>query len=343
MRDEALVAQEFDEGSGHVRGSPRLLVDNIGKVANPPLRPAVGVSRSGVLAFQTGGDFTTVKLGWFNRAGQPLDNVPLDMSPDSLSLSPDGLRLTFDVDSLGARDVWVMDLTRNNTSRLTRSAESERSPVWSPDGNRIAYFKSGKIYVNNADGSSDETVLADVSGVPRAWSPDGKYVVYEHQEESRNRGLYLWPMMGGGPAIPVGRRDSVSAGGRFSPDSHFLAYVSDESGRQEIYIEALPPEKGRLKVSQSGGTTPRWTSSGRELFYMAADRALMVVDVQPGKTLSAGVPRKLFQTTGVVANRGFEVSPDGQRFLIRSLADDVPDRPITVVLNWWVDLLKRAN
>jgi dipeptidyl aminopeptidase/acylaminoacyl peptidase len=343
IRDEALVAQEFDEGSGHVRGSPRLLVDNIGKVANPPLRPAVGVSRSGVLAFQTGGDFTTVKLGWFNRAGQPLGEVPLDMSPDNLSLSRDGLRLAFDVDSLGARDVWVMDLTRNNTSRLTRSPESERSPVWSPDGNRVVYFKSEKMYVKGADGSSEETVLADVGGVPRGWSPDGKYVVYELQQQSSDGRLFLWPVIGGGPAIPIGRRDSVARGGKFSPDSHYLAYVSDESGGQEIYIEALPPEKGRLKVSQSGGTTPRWTSTGRELFYMAADRALMVVDVQLGATLSAGVPRKLFQTTGVVANRAFEVSPDGQRFLIRSLANDIPDRPITVVLNWWVDLLKKVN
>ena len=218
-----------------------------------------------------------------------------------------------------------------------------KSNVWSPNGTQIVYLKSGKMYVKGADGSSEETVLADVNGVPRGWSPDGKYVMYEPQEESRDGRLFLWPVIGGGPAIPIGRRDSVARGGRFSPDSHYVAYVSDESGRQEIYIEALPPEKGRLKVSQSGGTTPRWTSTGRELFYMGADRVLMVVDVQLGKTLSAGVPRTLFQTTAAVNNRGFEVSPDGQRVLVRRPAEDVPDRPITVVLNWWVDLLKRAN
>ena len=343
-RDEALVAQEFDEVRGQVRGSPRLLIDGIGKVANPPLRPTVGVSPSGVLAFQTGGDFTMVKLAWFNRAGEHVSDVPLEVSPDNLSLSSDGVRLAFDADSLGARDVWVTDLTRSNTSRLTRSPESELSPVWSPDGTRVAYFKSDKIYVKGADGSSDDTVLADVSGVPRDWSPDGKFVVYEPPRAgSQDARLLVWPVIGGGPAIPIGRRDSVSRGGRFSPDSHYVAYVSDESGRQEIYIEALPPEKGRVKVSQTGGSTPRWTATGRELFYMAADRTLMVVDVQLGKTLSVGVPRKLFPTTTAVNNRGFEVSPDGQRILLRDRASDIPDSAITVVLNWWVDLQKRPN
>ena len=343
-REEALVAQEFDEASGQVRGSPRLLVDGIGKVANPPLRPTIGVSRSGVLAFQRGGDFTLVKLAWFNRAGQHVSEIPLEgleASPDNVSLSRDGLRLAFDAASLGSRDVWVMDLTRNNTLRLTRSPEPELSPVWSPEGDRVVYFKSDKIYVKRADGSSEETVLADVNGVPRSWSPDGKYIVYELQSESRDGRLFLWPVMGGGPAIPIGRRDSVARGARFSPDSHYLAYVSDESGRQEIYIAAVPPEQGRTKVSQSGGTTPRWTSNGRELFYMGADRTLMVVDVHIGKTLSVGVPRKLFPTTLAVNNRGFEVSPDGQRVLLRDRAEDVPDTPITVVLNWWVDLVKK--
>jgi eukaryotic-like serine/threonine-protein kinase len=343
VRNEALVAQEFDEASGQARGSARLLVDGIGRVANPPLRPTIGVSRSGVLAFQTGGDFMTVKLAWFNRAGQRVGDLPFEVSPNNVSLSSDGLRLAFDADSLGASDVWVMDLARNNTSRLTRTPEPERTPLWSPDGNRVVYSKSGKMYVKSADGSSEETVLADAGGVLRDWSPDGKYIVYEPlRAESGDRRLFLWPL-GGGPAIPIGRRDSVAGGGRFSPDSHYLAYASDESGRQEIYLEALPPEKRRLKVSQTGGTNPRWTSSGRELFYMGADRTLMVVDVQLGKTLSAGVPRKLFETSGGVASRGFEVSPDGQRFLVRQLADDLPDRPITVVLNWWVDLLKPSN
>ena len=344
VRNEALVAQEFDEASGQVHGSARVLVEGIGRVANPPLRPTIGVSRSGVLAFQTGGDFLTVKLAWFNRAGQRVADLPFEISPNNLSLSSDGLRLAFDADSLGASDVWVMDLARNNTSRLTRTPEPERTPLWSPDGSRVVYSKSGKMYVKSADGSSEETALADAAGVLRDWSPDGKYIVYEPiRAESRDARILLWPLNGGGPAIPIGRRDSVAGGGRFSPDSRYLAYVSDESGRQEIYLEALPPEKGRLKVSQTGGTNPRWTSSGRELFYMAADRALMVVDVQLGKTLSAGVPRKLFQTSGGIASRGFEVSPDGQRFLVRQVADDLPDRPITVVLNWWVDLVKRPN
>jgi len=341
-RDEALVAHEFDEDRGHVRGAPRIVVQGIGKVANPALRPTIGVSRSGVLAFQTGGDFASIKMTWVDRAGLYISDVPLEVSPDNFSLSNDGLRLTFDGDAQGARDVWITDLTRDNTSRLTRTADTERSPVWSPDGSRIAYFKAGKIYVKGADGTSEESLLADVSGVPRAWSPDSKYVLYEHANQPGERRLFLWPVSGGAP-IPIGRRDSLAGAGRFSPDSRYLAYVSDESGREEVYIEALPPGKGRLKVSQDGGTTPRWTSTGRELFYMGADRMLMVADIQLGQTLSGSVPRRLFPTTPGLNNRAFEVSPDGQRFLIRQRVDDIPDQPITVVLNWWVELLNDAR
>ena len=334
-RDDALVAHEFDDGSGQLRGTPRVIVDAIGKVANPAIRPAVGVSPSGVLAFQHGGEFAVVKLLWVDRAGKRVGEVPLDVSPLGVSLSPDGSRLVFDADSRAEHDLWVTDLKRNNTMRLTRDLEAERFPTWSPDGTRIAYVKGRKIYVRAADGLSDETVLADVSGVLRAWSADGKFLM--HQSEQR---LHVSPVTGGA-AISIGRRNAISRDGRFSADSQYVAYVSNESGRDEIYIEALPPSKARVKVSQTGGTTPRWGMGSRELFFLAPDRGLMVVDVQLGPTLSVSAPRRIATNTefGTSANnRGFEVSPDGQRFLVRQLADDAPDTPITVVLNWWAEL-----
>ena len=335
-RDEELVAHEFDERSGQVRGSPRMVVDGIGKVANPALLPTVGVSPSGVLAFQKGGD-STVKLKWLDRAGKPVGDVPLEVSPNGLSLSPDGSRLAFVANSRGEVDVWVTDLNRNNTSRLTRTGESERSPVWSPDGKRVAYSKAGKIYVRSADGLSDETVLADVSGTIRAWSPDGKYLLYAQAESGGGR-LFLWPLMGGAP-IPVGRREGVSREGRFSADSRYVAYASNETGREEIYIEAVPPAKGSVKVSQGGGMTPRWGSMSRELFFYAEDRSLMVADVHLEPTLSAGAPRQVTPSDILPDRRDFEVSPDGQRFLVRQLAGDAQDTPITVVLNWWVPFI----
>jgi Tol biopolymer transport system component len=334
-RDEALVAHEFDEASVQLRGAPRLLVDGIGKVANPAVRPTVGVSQSGVIAFQRGGEFAAVKLQWVDRAGRRSGEVPLDLSPLGIALSPDGSRLVFDADSRAEHDLWVTDLKRNNTMRLTRDPEAERNPTWSPDGTRIAYVKGGKVYVRTADGLSDEMVLADVGGALRDWSPDGKFLLYQSEQR-----LQVSPVTGGA-AISIGRRDATSRDGHFSTDSKYVAYFSNESGRDEVYIEALPPAKARVKVTQTGGTTPRWGVGSRELFFLGPDRRLMVVDVQLGPTLSVGAPRRIATNTefGTSANnRGFEVSPDGQRFLVRQLADDAPDTPITVVLNWWAEL-----
>jgi eukaryotic-like serine/threonine-protein kinase len=336
VRDDALVAHEFDEASGDLRGSPRIVVDAVGKVANPALRPTVGVSPSGVLAFQTGGDFTVVRLAWFDRSGKRLGDVTLDDSPNTMALSPDGSRLAFEGGSAGERDLWVTDLSRNNTMRLTRDSEVERNPVWSPDGKRLAYFKPGKIYVRGADGLSDETVLADVNGAPRAWSADGKHLLYE--SASGQQRLFLLPLMGGA-SIPIGPRDAITRDGHFSADSQYVAYVSNESGRNEIYVEGLPPAKARIKVSQGVGTNPRWGQGSRELFFLSSDRKMMVAEVQLGPTLSAGVPRQLAPDDASLNNRGFEVSPDAQRFLVRQLVEDAPDTPITVVLNWWAEFI----
>jgi Tol biopolymer transport system component len=341
-RDDTLVSHEFDERTGQMRGSAHVVVEGIGKVASPALLPTVGVSPRGVLAFQQGAELSDKKLTWLDRAGKPVADVALEASPGGFSLSPDGSRLAFDADVRGEIDLWVTDLTRNNTLRLTRTPESERSAVWSPDGNRIAYSKAAKIYVKSADGLSDETALADVNGAPRAWSPDGKYLLYTQTDASGAGRLFFWPLMGGAP-IPLGRRDGASRDGRFSPDSGFVAYVSNETGRDEIYIEAVPPARGRIKVSQGGGTTPRWGSTSRELFFYGADRALMVADLQLGSTLSAGELRRLIPGDALLDRREMEVSPDGKRFLVRRLAGEGPDTPITVVLNWWVELARKSQ
>jgi eukaryotic-like serine/threonine-protein kinase len=335
LRDDALVAHEFDERAGEVRGSPRMVVDGIGTVANPPLMPTIGVSASGVLAYQTGA-FGSAVLTWFSRTGERLGTVPLEVPGSTPSLSPDGRFLAVTATSRSERDVWVTDLARGVTSRLTRGGV--RTAVWSPDSRRLAFFRSGKIYVKPADGSTDETILADVAGIPRSWSADGKYLLYETAEGK----LFLWPLAGAGTPIAVGSREGRSRGGRLSPDSRYIAFNSDESGREEVYIQRLPPATGRVQVSASGGIQPRWGPTGRELFFLSADRAMMAVDVHLGDVPSAGVPRKLFQLDSSAAI-GYDVSVDGQRFLVDRFLYDLPNAPIMVVLNWWAELAKRQN
>jgi len=310
-------------------------------VANPAIMPTFGVSPGGVIAYQVGGEFTTMVLSWFSRSGALLSETPLDVTGQNPSLSPDGRLLAMDAAFGGDRDVMVADVARGVTSRLTRGGGVARSPIWSPDSRRVAYARGGKIYVTNADGSSAESVLADVQGTPRSWSADGKYLLYDAAPQR----MMLWPTEGGEP-IAVGSRNGASRTGRFSPDGRYIAYVSDESGRDEIYVQQMPPASGRVRVSVNGGTLPRWGGTSREIFFMGADRFLMSAELTPGDPLSATVPKKSFllDAGAVFINLSYEVGRDGQRVLLpRVLGDNAPDTPITVVLNWWAELVKRPN
>ncbi|HEX5108737.1 MAG TPA: protein kinase [Vicinamibacterales bacterium] len=341
LRNDALVAQELDERAGDIKGAPRVVIDRIGRVANPAIMPTFGVSPSGVIAYQIGGEFTTMVLSWFNRSGTLLSETPLDVTGQNPSLSPDGRLLAMDAAFGGDRDIMVAEVARGVTSRLTRGGGVARAPVWSPDSRRVAYARSGKIYVTNADGSSAESVLADVQGTPRSWSADGKYVLYDAPAQK----MMLWLIAGGEP-IAVGSRNGGSRTGRFSPDSRYLAYVSDESGRDEVYVQQTPPASGRVRVSVNGGTLPRWGGSSREIFFMGADRYLMSAELTPGDPLAANVPKKSFllDAGAVFINLSYEVGRDGQRVLLpRILGDNAPDTPITVVLNWWAELVKRPD
>ncbi len=340
LRDDALVAHEFDVTAGEVVGTPRLLVDSIGRVANPPILPTVGVSPAGVLAYQVGGDFTQTGLSWLDRSGKLLGDVPGDVSPAIFALSPDARLVAFDSNpTAGERDVRITDLTRGVTSLMARGG---RTPVWSPNGRQVAFLQSGRIYVKDVDGSSGETVLADINGIPRSWSSDGRFLLYE----TPDRKLLLWPLGGGSP-IPIGAPNGSARDGRLSPDGRYIAYASDDGGRYEVVLERVPPATGRLQISAGGGVQPRWSASGRELFFIAPARevsgspTLMAVDVPLGDTLPAGAARKVFDIDTFFGNVGYDVAGNGERFLVvRQRQSDVPNAPITVVLNWWVEFAR---
>ena len=238
------------------------------------------------------------------------------------------------------RDIWVADVERGVTSRITHGGGQDRSPAWSPDGRRIAFSRGKKLFVTAADGSGNETELANLDGSPESWSPDGQYLLYRTQRQ-----LFVWPVAGGAP-IQVGARAGTSRWGQFSPDSRAIAYTSNESGRDEVYIQLAPPASGRVRVSTSGGSLPRWGRTSSELLFLAADRTMTTVDVRIGDTISAGSQKKLFTLDAgtVFTNVRYDVDVARQRFLVpRILAENVADTPITVVLNWWAEFVKRPE
>ena len=332
VRNTDLVAQEFDEAAGLVRGSPKVIVNAIGLVANPPRRPAVSAV-NGVLAYQTGGVAEVPSLTWVNRSGAEVQRLTRQASVRNPQLSADGERLLGSRFAAGAVDIWMTDLRRGAATQITFSS-SAYDPVWSRDGRKIAYRRiNGRAFIANADGSGEREVADRVNRL-WDWSPDGQtllasllsgFTIVRVNDEQK-------------PIVLQPPRGTVREG-YFSPNGRYIAFVSDESGRDEVYIQAMPPASFRTKISINGGVLPRWRADGKELFFVSPDSNMMSVNVNTDATFSAGIPRPLFTAGGGPGLvEGYAVRADGQQFLMPGRDAQAETWPITVVLNWWAEL-----
>jgi eukaryotic-like serine/threonine-protein kinase len=339
LREASLVAQAFDEKTATAAGNPFAVADAVGRVASPQSLPTVGVSPAGVLAYQTAGDAHNNRLQWFDRSGKPLGQVAAESDGFDFQLSPDGRSVAMVRSTPVTADIWIADLVRGSSTRFTfgTNGKGYAAAIWSPDGKRIAYHRAGGgIYVKDANGTGIEQKLTESSAFPLAWSPDGAQIAFF--QDGR---LFLLPLDGAAP-VPLGAAANFSLSGTaLSPDGKYIAFSTRESGRDEIYVQALPPATGKWQISVAGGSQPRWRRDGRELFFLAPDSRLMAVDIQTHPAISAGVPQALFQAAaprGGPGFRSFDVSSDGRRFLVASLPPNTENNPITVVLNWWIGL-----
>jgi Tol biopolymer transport system component len=325
IRESDLVSQQLDPASGMVRGEPSVLIPGIGRVANPAVKPAVGVSRSaGVLAYQTG-LAGSEEFIWFDRTGQRKSAISTKVNTGNFRLSPDESSLAYRGDD---GRLWILDIARGSTASLTE--DTVNNIAWSPDGKKVAFrgLRNSGISIANVDGTGEETVW-DRLASPRSWSEDG--ILFTDGSGA----VYLLPQPGSRKMPQLVASGPVSDA-RLSPDGKFIAVDSLESGRREIYIQPLPPLKGRTRVSVNGGRTPHWRRDGKELYFLGPDSAVMAADITRGSTISAGVPHQLFRIAGGIT--GYDIQPDGQRFLIVTPSTTLPDNPITVVMNWWAEL-----
>jgi Tol biopolymer transport system component/predicted Ser/Thr protein kinase len=334
VRSGSLLAQPIDVKRLRLAGEPMVVGDAIARVGDSGHQFEFSASQSGVLAFRSLNPNS--QLVWLNRSGRRLGSVGDSGRRGFINLSPGQGQVAYEqLDADGRHaDLWLLDLSRSVTSRLTFDPGSDYAPVWSPDGSRIAFGATRKdfedIYVRSAAAGGQEELLlsSDHDKSPTSWSPDGRFILFE---DYTSAGIDLWVLsLEGKPrAEPFLRTQFDETGATFSPDGKRIAYVSAESGRSEVYVQDFPERSNRRQISTGGGSRPRWRADGRELFYGSRGGKLMSVDVSEGGEF--GAPKELFQVRGA---GDYAVAPDGQRFLVDVALEDPTTAPATVVLNW---------
>jgi serine/threonine-protein kinase len=260
-------------------------------------------------------------------------------------LSPDGRRIAFRTPAPNC-DIWAHDIERGTTTRVTHEGDNH-GVAWSPDGRRVAFcrFQSPqwKVFTANADGSGPAEMLVPRE-VQRAYtssfSPDGDLLLLESQGEATGADVEMVSVGEGSVrALFASRFDERAP--VFSPDGRSIAYTSNEAGRSEVYVVSYPGLDGRVQISTSGGVEPVWSRSGEELFFRS-DRQMLAVDVAAGPPFAAGRPRLLFEGdhagAGAVGSALYDVSPDGQRFVMVRQRAGAAGAEIHVVLNWLEEL-----
>ena len=345
VKEGILVAAPFDAKSLEFTGEDRPVASNVQNYLNTS--SAVFSVGGGTVAYQAGASSAVSQLAWYDRSGKAAGVVgPPDDYEDPV-LSPDGRRaaaMRINRDT-GGSSIWVVESPQGVFRQLTFAGSFQHTPIWSPDGGTIAYEsdigRASEFHRITASGvGADELVLKSGElAWPTDWSPDGKLLAFQSLNPRTKWDLWVLPLAGDRNATPFLRSEANETGGRFSPDGRWMAYASDETGRDEVYVVPFPGPGGKWQVSSEGGAQPRWERDGKELFFLARDRKLMSVEIAQGATLGGSAPRPLFETRSRYTGTAYDVSPGGRTFLINTLAEG-SSTPITVVLNWKSELRK---
>ncbi len=353
-REGSLMMQPFDAQRLELAGEAVPIADQVGGGLS---RSFFAVSPSGVLAYRSGGDLGNYAI--YDREGGLVSPIPLSAvnGLTELALSKDGALLAFSRAGQASRDIWVLDLARSVSRRFSFNPDGGEAPIWSPDGKYIAYVSSQgtvhNLYRKASSGAGSEELLLSSKQIihPNDWSSDGRYLLYSIESDKGPFELWLLPDPGG-PAgmqrksIPYLQTRFNTTTGQFSPDSRFVAYMSTESGRPEIYVRPFPLSAERSApslISSSGGMQPRWRHDGKELYFVGVDNRLMSVDVALGAQLRAGNPQPRFVVSPSLISGNlfrYDALPDGQRFVTVGIVGSTAPAPITVILNWRADLKK---
>jgi Tol biopolymer transport system component len=351
--DRTLLAQRFDDARATLTGEPTPIASNV-EYDPATWRAVFDASPGGLLAYETGEMGSNSALVWIDRSGTRTPALDGSMLFSDLRLAPDARRAALHIGDPG--DIWTVDLERRARTRLTFDAAIPKSsPVWSRDGEWLAYGRldlSVKRYAQivrrRASGMGEEEILYDrktAGGVmyPVDWSPDGRLLLCTEGAPDRSSGGRVWllPLTGSDRRpIPFSKSSEREYDAQFSPDGRWVAYVSEENGPRHVYVGGFSPEapeKGptsKWQVSTAPGFLPRWRADGRELYYLGVDNRMMAAVISTGSAaFRVESVRPLFTVNAQLSGGAYDVSGDGQRFLVNALSDE-EQAPISLVVNW---------
>jgi Tol biopolymer transport system component len=344
-RGGTLFAQAFDARHARLDGEPILIADQVQQ--NPASgQVSAATSEAGILAYRGIGP---QQLALVDRDGRKLRNLGSVATNKDPAISPNGDRVA--VSRLdprtGTEDIWVIDVARGFETRITTDTARDVAPLFSPDGHSIIFSSnrglgsSRHLYQKALDGAQpEERLFTFPAAWPTDWSPDGR-IVFDGFQQNAHWEVSVVSVTGDRSPVTFTRTTFNETRGRLSPDARWMAYESDESGTVEVYVRPYPAGDRRSQVSHGGGSEPRWRGDGHELFYVTRDGSLQSVTVRTTSEFASDPPRTLFTSTDLrgpitshLGRNRYDVTADGQSFLIIQSVADPASSPITVVANW---------
>ncbi len=344
LRERSLLAQRFDAARPSLAGEPVLVGDDVRLLGGAAAQAVVSASPD-VLVYQLGQVGVDRKLVWRDRAGKLLGTLgdpARYVFQAALAPGADFAAVTVLDPSSGNPDIWTYDVARGVRSRFSFDPRTDESPLFSPDGREVVFSSQREskpgLYRKPLGGAGVEELLLEskAQAHPSGFSPDGRTLVIHQQNPGTGWDVLALPMTGERKPQPLLQTPATECCGVLSPDGHFLAYASDESGRIEVYVAPFPATGRKWQISSRGGFYPRWRRDGREILYQASDGTVMAAAVSgTGTSFTVSADTPLFKTrSGAAVEYVLRPTPDAQRFLVVETVEAEVDRPFTVTLGW---------